>query len=146
MTQVLDLVIKSDFEELSGLCLKINDFLDEQQLSPRVVYGVNLALEEVLTNILKYGYDEPTKDHDISVQLEVTGPGIVLKIVDDGHKFDVEQAPEPDTTIPICDRDVGGLGIHLVRNMLDSLRYSREQGKNILEITIKGEAASSGAD
>ena len=146
MARVLDIAIKSDFDELGRICLRVNDFLDAHHLSPRVVYGVNLALEEVLTNIFKYGYDDECKEHEIIVHLEVVNTGIDMKIMDDGHPFDVESAPKPDLSIPISDRNIGGLGIHLVRNMLDKVNYQRENGKNILELSIKGEAACCGKD
>ncbi|MBI9075647.1 MAG: ATP-binding protein [Desulfatibacillum sp.] len=146
MARVLDLAIKNDFDELGRLCIRVNDFLDVNQLCPRVVYGVNLALEEILTNIFKYGYDDEAREHEIAVHLEVQDSGIAMTIVDDGHQFDVESAPEPDLTTPISERTVGGLGIHLIRNMLNTLNYHRIDDKNVLELSIKGDAACCGAD
>ncbi len=140
MAQSLDIVIKNDFSELGGLCLDVNGFLEKHSMAARVVYAVNLAIEEVLTNIIKYGYDD-SKPHDISVHLTLEGEGLRLVLVDDGRRFDVDKAPEPDMSIPASDREVGGLGIHLVRNMLDTLTYTRNGNKNTLELTIKGDAA-----
>ncbi|WP_081436009.1 ATP-binding protein [Desulfatibacillum aliphaticivorans] len=146
MARVLEIALKSDYDELGRICISVNEFLESHELSPRVLYGVNLALEEILTNIFKYGYDDECKDHDISVRLEVEGPGVSVQIVDDGNSFDLEQAPEPDLSTPISERTIGGLGIHLVRNMLDTINYQRVDDKNIIELSIKGEAACSGKD
>ena len=137
MTQSLDIVIKNDFSEMAQLSLGVNEFLEKNNLDARATYAVDLALEEVLTNIIKYGYDDDNP-HEIQVGLAVDGAVARLTIIDDGRKFDVDKAPVPDMSTPVAERDVGGLGIHLVRNMLDSLKYSRNSGKNILELTIKG--------
>lgn len=140
MTQSLDIVIKNDVSKMAQLSLRVNEFLEKNNMSARATYAVDLALEEVLTNIIKYGYDDDTS-HEIQVGLIIDGAVAHLTIADKGRKFDVDKAPVPDMSTPVSERDVGGLGIHLVRNMLDSLKYSRSQGKNILELTIKGDAA-----
>jgi sigma-B regulation protein RsbU (phosphoserine phosphatase) len=104
-------------------------------LSDEAVHACTLALEEVVTNIIKYGYDDE-KEHSIEVTVSADVDGeIRLTIRDDGKPFNPLDAVEPDTRSPLPDRPVGGLGIHIVRKVMDDVRYERRDGRNILTLT-----------
>ncbi len=88
-------------------------------------------MEELFANLLHYGYRD-TLEHAIFVRCRFDGADLHLEIEDDGVPFDLTTAPEPDLTLPLDERPVGGLGIHMVRKSMDSVRYERRAGRNIL--------------
>lgn len=128
--------MRNDFAELSTVADATTKFLEGNGAGPEVVFAANLAIEELVTNIIKYGYDD--KDaHEIVIGLALRDGALHIEISDDGHEFNPFDQPEPDTTLPAEEREIGGLGIHFVRNMLDSCAYHREDGKNLVTITKK---------
>lgn len=135
MSDALTLTIKNDIHELGPLSEQIQVFLEPLELPPRAAYVVDLALEEMVTNIIKYGYDDEDV-HDIGVRVEVLEREILITLEDDGHEFDPLQAPEPEKPDSIHERKIGGLGIHLVRNMAAGMTYRREDGRNILQVRV----------
>ena len=93
-----------------------------------------LALEELVTNCIKYGYDDQA-EHLIEVTMSITESELVMVFTDDGHSFNPLELPEPDTSLPIEDRAVGGLGIHMLRKMSDRMEYVDSGGEN--RITLR---------
>lgn len=96
---------------------------------------IELALEEVLVNIINYAYS----DGPGSIELRMATPdgrGIIIEIEDRGSPFDPLAAPEADTSASLEDRNIGGLGIFFVRRIMDRVEYRREDGRNILAMTI----------
>ncbi|MFZ4681745.1 MAG: ATP-binding protein [Terrimicrobiaceae bacterium] len=128
--------LRNDFGDLSAVAEATTNFLEENAAGPEVVFAANLAIEELVTNIIKYGYDDEAS-HEITVHLATSADVLEIRICDDGHEFNPFDQPEPDTTLPAEERDIGGLGIHFVRNMLDSCAYVRQDGRNIVTITKK---------
>jgi serine/threonine-protein kinase RsbW len=110
-------------------------FLAQNGVGGQAAYAVNLALEEMATNILKYGYDD-TAEHVIGLQTEVQPHRVVLVLEDDGHEFDPLKAPPPDLSIGMEDREPGGLGICLVKQFSENVSYERRDGKNRLTVTV----------
>ena len=104
-------------------------WLEERQAPPKVAYFVALAIEEIVTNCIHYGYEDDG-EHTIIVTLDVQDGTLAVGIVDDGRAFDPMAAPEPDLSIKVQDRRVGGLGIHLLRNLADRIQYQRLDGTN----------------
>ena len=111
-------------------------FIEANGIKGEAVYAANLAIEEMVTNILNYGYDD-TMAHEILLRVEVLPQRLLLMIEDDGHEFNPLNAPEPDVNLPIERRTPGGLGIHLVRKLADEMRYERRDGRNRLIIAIR---------
>ncbi len=99
-----------------------------------------MALDEALTNVVLYAYPEKQRGM-VAVSIYRAGNKVTAEIVDHGKEFDPTAHPAPDTTLPIEQRPIGGLGIHLMRGLLTSLRYYRQQGENHLVLTISGEKA-----
>ena len=94
-----------------------------------MIFKVNLVLDELSVNIVNYGGEAS----EIEVSLAADADEVRVEIADDGRPFDpLNDAMEPDLDAPLEDRAIGGLGIHLVREMMDELHYSREDGKNRL--------------
>lgn len=128
--------LANNFEELNRLMSSAEDFLRSKQVPERTVYSVNLILEEVVTNVIKYAFRDEWS-HEIQLMLSLQESEITIRCEDDGPEFDPLSLPPPQFHDSITECTEGGLGIHLVRQTADSVNYLRENGKNILTITIK---------
>jgi anti-sigma regulatory factor (Ser/Thr protein kinase) len=136
MTEHLEIKLKNKLSELERFNQSLAEFGRRQGLGSKVMHDLNLALEEILTNIISYGYTDD-REHEIKVHLS-TQPGAVnAEVEDDGRPFNPLEAPEPDTTKPLEGRSIGGLGIQLVRKLMDGLEYKRLDDRNLLTIKKK---------
>ncbi|MFA7077930.1 MAG: ATP-binding protein [Syntrophomonas sp.] len=123
--------IKADLAEIERLAEIIEEYGKTHNISPKIIFGINLSLDELITNTINYGY-KGDKEHRIGVQLTLTPEEIEVEISDDGLSFNPLDQPPPDINQSIEDRPIGGLGIHLVRKMMDQVKYQRQGDKNIL--------------
>ena len=136
MSASLTLRIKQDHEEIDRMTAAIEDLAEQDGWPPDLLFKVNLALEELGLNIMDYGLESP--EQEIEIALRADEDSLVIEIMDEGRPFDpLTDAPEPDLSLPIEDRRVGGLGIHLVRTMMDDMQYRREQGRNHLTLVTR---------
>ena len=127
----LHLKVETKQDELDRVSTAIEDFGLQADWPMDLVFKVNLALEEVVINVMNYGHDDGL--HEIEISLFSDENALTIEIVDDGRPFDpLHDAPRPNVTGELEDRNIGGLGIHLVRKIMDDVRYRREQGKNHL--------------
>jgi serine/threonine-protein kinase RsbW len=130
---VLKLSIKNDMSELEGLYATVNQFLEAHDTPHRSTYAVNLAVEELVVNIIRYAFiDEDV--HQIDVGMGVFGQQIIVEFRDHGIPFDPREAPPHDVNVE--DLEVGGLGISLVLDMVDELTYRREHDANHVRVCI----------
>ena len=95
-----------------------------------------MVLDELLNNIITYAYGGDKK-HEIAVAAEHIDDAVILTITDDGAPFNPFSAKEPDTTAGVEEREIGGLGIHLVKEMADDVSYQRRVDRNVVKITKK---------
>jgi serine/threonine-protein kinase RsbW len=117
------------FEALTAAMEELSRWLEERESPPAAAYLAMLALEELVTNCIKYGYDDEA-EHIITVRVEFTPGEMSMTVEDDGHPFNPLEQAEPDTGLPIEDRPIGGLGIHMLRKMSDRMEYARIDGRN----------------
>jgi anti-sigma regulatory factor (Ser/Thr protein kinase) len=108
----------------------------ERELSPALVFDIYVVLDEVLSNILKYGYDDNAA-HEIHVKLSASDAALEIAIEDDGRVFDPFASPAPDPALRLAERPIGGLGLHFVRNLMDDVQYKRENNHNYLFLRKK---------
>ncbi len=127
----MELVIKNDLHELQALGRFVEAFAEKHHLPPQTALQINLALEELVTNVISYGYKDQA-EHEIRLSLRLEGDQLYAEMVDDGYPFNPLEAVAPDLDIPLEERPIGGLGIHLVKNMFDTLEYRQEDDKNRL--------------
>ena len=127
----MELVLKNDFAEIAPAADAVERFLAGQGASPDVLYVARLVIEELVSNTIKYGYDDHGI-HEIRIDARIKHGAMVLEVSDDGHPFNPLDAPEPATHLPAHDRPIGGLGLHFVRSMSDSFAYERRNGHNIV--------------
>jgi len=131
----IDLLMRNNVKDLAALMAGASAFLESQSLPEAAVYKANLVLEEVLTNIVKYAFEDAS-EHEISVLLAVNDEELTIRFVDDGREFDPLAVPAPVMKESIQEVTVGGLGVYLVRKSVNSIEYRREESKNILTTTI----------
>ena len=135
MANTLSVSFANDMKELTHLLQVVNVFLEPRELQSKLIYAVNLILEEILMNIIKYGYDDE-ESHAIEVQIEVEQEEVALTVIDDGKEFNPLTIPKPDHSKSAMDRLEEGLGLQFVRHMRNAMEYRREENKNILKIWI----------
>ena len=135
MANTLSISFANDMQELTHVIQVVNVFLEPRGLASKLVYAVNLILEEILINIIKHGYDDE-ETHDIEVRIEVEEGEVALAVIDDGKEFNPLTVPGPDFSKSAMDRLEEGLGLQFVRHMRNAMEYSRAEGKNILRIWI----------
>jgi anti-sigma regulatory factor (Ser/Thr protein kinase) len=136
MGDIYSTSLGNNFTELSALLRDLNMFLKPHRYTMKFQNAVNLVLEEALGNIINHGYNDNGK-HAIDVRVEVTPNEVALRIEDAGKAFNPLTIPRPDRSKPATERIEDGLGIHLVRNFMQSMSYRRYRGKNVFEIWIK---------
>ncbi len=127
-------VYSNNLKELEKLAANIESFAELEGVSPATAHAFNLCLDEILTNIVSYAFDDGG-EHQVLLELSRSGDQIIATISDDGRIFNpLEEAEAPDIEADIEDREVGGLGIFFVREMMDSLDYRRDGDQNILTL------------
>ena len=136
MSDSFSQTIGNTLTSLPPLTTAVNRFLDQYAVPREAIFRVNLAIEEIVTNIIKYGYYDDPGPHTITLNLALLPDTIRLQLKDDGHPFDPLQTPEPDIHVPMEQRKIGGLGLHLVRETVSNIVYRRENGTNLLEMDI----------
>ncbi|HCF94891.1 MAG TPA: hypothetical protein DEW46_07505 [Verrucomicrobia bacterium] len=135
----LDIEIANHESQLETAMQAVEGFLGECGIQQDVAFRVILAVEELVTNSMKYGYDDDNPHTiSISVCIQDTVPEeIVLLVQDDGHPFDPQDAPTPDLESAPEDRQIGGLGLHLVKQMSQGLEYERMEPYNRVRVTFR---------
>ncbi len=132
--------IDNDVAEIAGLTARMEAFGEKHHLPSSAIFHMTLAFDEFLTNIIFYGFSDSER-HTITVRIELDGDALEAEIIDDGIAFNPLARPSPDTTKSVEDRDVGGLGIHFIRTVMDKVEYFRVDGRNHLRMVKKVPAA-----
>jgi anti-sigma regulatory factor (Ser/Thr protein kinase) len=131
MNATMELTLHNRISELERVSQAVESFAEAHQVPATVLHAINLCLDEVVTNIISYAYDDQT-DHQITVRLALRAGELTIEVEDDGKPFNPLTAPEPDLYKPMEERQIGGLGIHLLRNVMDDIEYRRQQDHNLL--------------
>ena len=132
-TQRLTLV--NDLRQVSLLTGFVDRVQEQNHLAPELAARINLALEEAVCNVIQYAYPEGTAGK-MSLEAVKEGKRLRFTLTDWGKVFDPTAVPEADISASVEDRPIGGLGIHLIRTIMDSVRYERKDGKNVLTLII----------
>ena len=135
MAKTLSISFLNNMQELTHVLQVVNVFLEPRELQSKLVYAVNLILEEILMNIIRYGYDDEDS-HEIEVRIGVEEEEVALTVIDDGKEFNPLTVPPPDHSKSAMDRIEEGLGLQFVRHMRNAMEYRREGDKNMLRIWI----------
>jgi anti-sigma regulatory factor (Ser/Thr protein kinase) len=135
------MVLENRLETLNHLMAVVRAYLKPYPLSGKPRFAVELIIEEVVTNVIHHAFKgEPAVEQGsqlIAIDLDVSQGEIHLCVTDEGHPFNPLSVPRLDVAQPFMERLEGGLGIHLVRQMMNSMAYRRVDGRNIFEIWIR---------
>ena len=123
-------------DDLRDLLTKIDGFLSHHCKNPAVVNKIVMCMDELVMNIISYGHADQA-DHDIfiSAQVDSAKNEVSITLKDDGFEFDPTNPTKPNINIPVQNRKIGGLGLHIVSSILDKMVYYREKNMNILTVT-----------
>ena len=133
--EIKTLLVDNQIGELS----KVVDFLDELgeewELPIPLVFSLNLVMEEALTNIILYGFEDSNL-HTIEINFSKSeADELSITLIDDGQPYDPTLKADPDLTLSVEDRPIGGLGIFLIKKIMDKVEYQYINNKNYLILT-----------
>ena len=130
------LVLPNDVQEVPKLAGFIDEFCETCGIDMSTTMSLNLAIEEAVVNVMDYAYPNGGKG-DVYIEAECDNDVMTFIIRDNGIPFDPTKASEVDTTLSAEERPIGGLGIHLVRTIMDTEEYSYTDGQNVLTLKKK---------
>ena len=127
------LVLRNEISEINRLAMFIEELGGELNLAPDLVFNLNLVLEEAVSNVILYAY--PKEEHqEIHLTAKISDKSLIFVLTDSGKEFDPTQAPDADVTLSAEEREIGGLGIFLIRQIMNKVEYQRIEGKNVLTL------------
>jgi anti-sigma regulatory factor (Ser/Thr protein kinase) len=139
----LQTTVNSKVGDLQRVRDMVSTLERERALPPAMVFDLYVVLDEVISNILKYGYADDAA-HEIHVKLSANDVAVEIAIEDDGREFDPFVVTTPDLRLPLAERPLGGLGLHFVHNLMDDVKYVRENNRNTMvlkKFIVKARAA-----
>ena len=128
------LVIKNEISEIGKLATFIEELGEELVLTPDLIFNLNLALEEAVTNVILYAYPKE-EQKDIFISANMSDNILIFVLTDSGKEFDPTKVPDADITLSAEEREIGGLGIFLIRQIMDTVEYQRIDEKNVLSMS-----------
>ena len=134
MSNELSVTLPARVSELRDLATMVEDFGDANNLPAPKVFAINLELDELITNTVTHGSFEAGIDPRIDIHLRVESDILILTMENNGSPFDPTLDTDPNTTSPLESREVGGLGLHLVKSFADRISYEFVEGKNRLTL------------
>lgn len=130
------ITLTNDIEQIPLLAAFVEEVCEELDFDMEVTMNMNLAIEEAVVNVMDYAYPADKKG-EIKIEAKANSVRLKFIISDWGIPFDPTSKEEVDTTLSVEERPIGGLGIHLVRHIMDSINYERIEGKNVLTLRKK---------
>ena len=129
-----ELKVEPQVSEIPRLLDWVQACCGAEGIADELRYRVMLALEEAVTNVINHAFADLPPPHLIRIRLDITDRVLAAEVIDNGRIFDPTAAPDPDLTLPLEQRMPGGLGIHLMRNVMDRLQYKQEACSNTLRL------------
>ncbi len=108
-----------------------DDYSKENKLTEKTVHDIQMALDELLTNIVNYGYED-SDEHKIDVRFGINDDAVRVEIIDDSKPYNILEQENPDISLSVEDKPIGGLGIFLIKKLMSNVDYYTEEGKNHL--------------
>lgn len=131
--KISSIKVKNKIKEVQTVIEHFEGFGMENNLPFAAIQKFNIVLDELLNNIISYGFKDKN-EHDIEVDIELRNLRLTITIIDDGIPFNPTSYSQPDTMLSMEDRNFGGLGIHLVKNLVDEFDYKRNTNRNIITL------------
>ena len=124
------LVIKNNVSELERVNIYVEEIASEWNIPNNIIFNINLALEEIISNIIFYAFDDKS-DHEILIEAKLFDNDLQILIEDDGKTFNLLEAPAlTDLNAGIEERNIGGLGLHFAKTLMDNIDYKRDNNRN----------------
>ena len=133
------ITVEAKIENVDKVTEFVNEVLEEKECPLKVQMQLDVAIDEIFGNIAYYAYGKGSRNATIQIEMEDNPPKITLTFIDQGIPYNPLESKDPDITLDIEDREIGGLGIFLVKKTMDELSYEYVDGQNIL--TMKKELA-----
>ncbi len=131
-------VFRNDLSELGRLASELEAFAEAHSLDPGLTHAFNLCLDEIITNIISYGFEKDAGAQEIEVEMHVAGSEVRACVRDHGKPFNpLTETKAPDLDAPLEEREIGGLGVHFLKNLMDGCVYCRKGDVNVLEMRKK---------
>ena len=134
MPEKCSVSLQAQLKELRNLAAMVDAFGETHELSSKVTFMINLALDELITNVLMHGKFSEAAEPNIDVSLELVNDRAVLVVESNDSKFDPTEDTNPDTESSLLERGIGGLGLHLVKAQAAAVTYAYVDGKNQLTL------------
>ncbi|NQT23884.1 ATP-binding protein [candidate division KSB1 bacterium] len=128
--------LTNQYEEIEHLSHLVEDFCEKNNVSENMIYPLNVVLDEVVTNIIHYAWNDKEK-HSLQADLTIEDTMFTAVVEDDGQPFNPLEVEELDISTSVEERRIGGLGLHFVKTLMDCLEYRRSGEKNILILKKK---------
>ena len=133
LRRVFALTLANRLDEIERLNEAFNRFADEHAIPVATRRSGNVVFDELINNVISYAFDDDA-EHRIEVRVELDDQRLVITISDDGSPFNPFQTDPPDTALSLDERGIGGLGVHVVRNMMDEVSYNRRTDRNVVTL------------
>ena len=134
---VRKITIKNQLPELERIMALIDDLAGKWKLPSKTVMEINLVVEELVTNIIFYAFDDKD-EHQITIDFSLEKDELQILVRDGGKPFNlIELKDEDEFNKPLEERKIGGLGIHFIKSMMDKISYERKENQNIVSLTKK---------
>lgn len=132
------ITVKAEVSQVKVLTGFVNERLEALGCSERIMVQVDVAIDEIFSNIAHYAYNPETGPATVRVEVEEEPLSVVITFIDQGVPFDPLAGERPDTTrLPKAERPIGGLGLFMVKKTMDDISYAYRDGQNILTIRKK---------
>ena len=128
------MILTAEVDRMEELLDFINAELEEHDVPMKSIMQIDIAVEELFVNIAHYAYNPEVGEASVTVDVEESPLSIVIRLVDRGKPYDPLTRKDPDVTLGVEDREIGGLGIYMVKKSMDEVSYAYENGQNILTI------------
>ena len=126
--------IEASVDNLDKVLAFVDEQLEKHDCSPKIQMQIDVAVDEIFVNIASYAYTPQKGSANISVEIQEEPLAVIITFIDGGVPYDPLKKPDPDVSLPAEEREIGGLGIYMVKQSMDNISYEYRDGKNILTI------------
>ncbi|MBP5670982.1 MAG: ATP-binding protein [Victivallales bacterium] len=136
---IKELTVDATVENIPVVTAFVEEHLEQYNCSPKAQMEIDIAIDELFSNIARYAYGKPPAEGKATVRVEVTPEplAVIITFIDNGMPYDPLAKEDPDVTLSAEERPIGGLGIFMVKKTMDEITYEYKNGQNILTIKKK---------